>query len=65
MAHLISELKKRIDETRRAISITNSNLSTVKKLCSTKLSIYNSTVKSTLTHAAETWPIKWKHRYKL
>jgi hypothetical protein len=59
------ETEKRNDETRKAISIQNSVLSNVKKLYSTKLSIYNSIVKSALTHRAEACSIKWKHRHKL
>jgi hypothetical protein len=59
------EIEKRISETRRVISLLNSVLLNRNILHSTKLLICKSTVKNTLTHGAETWSIKQKHRHKL
>jgi pullulanase/glycogen debranching enzyme len=59
------EIEKSISETRRVISMLNSILWSRNILHGTKLTVYNATVKSTLTYGAETWTVKQKHRNKL
>jgi hypothetical protein len=57
------EIEKSISETRR-VSMLNS-VSWNRNILHSKLLIYKSIVKGILTYGAETWSIKWKHRYKL
>jgi hypothetical protein len=56
------EIETRISETRRVITTLYSVLWNINILHPTKLLIYKSIVKSTLTYGAETWPIKRRHK---